>query len=78
MSADFLFKEKTGRILGCAFEVHKIMPRLDTKMIPRITHHDYLRITGLQAALILNFKNSSLEYKRVALTQRNTSSHLQS
>jgi GxxExxY protein len=125
MSADFLYKEETGQILGCSFEVHKIMPRrqrekayeralvrefqlqsipydqqkqypvfykdtqvdvfipdliafekivVDTKTIPQITDHeraqicDYLRITGLKVGLILNFKNASLEYRRVILT----------
>jgi len=44
---------------------------VDTKVIPRITDHEigqmlnYLRITGLPVGLILNFKHSKLEWKRV-------------
>ena len=44
---------------------------VDTKVIGRITNHElgqmmnYLKITGLRVGLILNFKNSKLEWKRV-------------
>jgi len=44
---------------------------VDTKVISRITNHElgqmmnYLKITGLKAGLILNFKRSKLEWKRV-------------
>jgi len=44
---------------------------VDTKVIPRITDHEighminYLRVTGLQLGLILNFKHSKLEFRRV-------------
>ena len=46
---------------------------VDTKVIDGITNHElgqimnYLRITGLQVGLILNFKRSKLEWKRVVL-----------
>ncbi|MFM7183101.1 MAG: GxxExxY protein [Verrucomicrobiales bacterium] len=46
---------------------------IDTKVIDRITSHElgqvmnYLRITGLRVAVILNFKNAKLEWKRVVL-----------
>jgi GxxExxY protein len=46
---------------------------VDTKVIDRITDHEmgqmlnYLRITGLQVGLILNFKRARLEWKRVVL-----------
>jgi GxxExxY protein len=46
---------------------------VDTKVIERITDHElgqvmnYLRITGLKVGLILNFKRSKLEWKRVVL-----------
>ena len=44
---------------------------VDTKVIERITNHElgqmmnYLKITGLKVGLILNFKHSKLEWKRV-------------
>jgi GxxExxY protein len=44
---------------------------VDTKVIPRITDHEigqmlnYLRVTGLPLGLILNFKHSRLEFRRV-------------
>ena len=46
---------------------------VDTKVIDRITDHElgqmlnYLKITGLHVGLILNFKGSKLEWKRVSL-----------
>jgi len=49
---------------------------VDTKTIERITDHElgqmlnYLRITGLEVGLLLNFKKAKLEWKRVVL-QRN-------
>ena len=49
---------------------------VDTKTIERITDHElgqmlnYLKITGLEVGLILNFKSTRLEWKRVVL-QRN-------
>ena len=44
---------------------------VDTKVIERITNHEmgqminYLKITGLKAGLILNFKHAKLQWKRV-------------
>ncbi|MCF7957657.1 MAG: GxxExxY protein [Phycisphaerae bacterium] len=44
---------------------------VDTKVIDRITNHElgqmmnYLKITGLKVGLILNFKHSKLEWKRI-------------
>jgi len=44
---------------------------VDTKVIKRITNHElgqmmnYLKITGLKVGVILNFKHSKLEWKRV-------------
>ena len=44
---------------------------VDTKVIGRITNHElgqmmnYLKITGLKAGLILNFKRPKLEWKRI-------------
>ena len=46
---------------------------VDTKVIDRITEHElgqmlnYLKITGKPVGLILNFKRSKLECKRVIL-----------
>lgn len=47
---------------------------VDTKTIERITDHEpgqmlnYLRITGLPAGVILNFKHARLEWERLVLT----------
>ena len=44
---------------------------VDTKVIEQITDHElgqmvnYLKITGLKVGLILNFKRSKLEWKRI-------------
>ena len=44
---------------------------VDTKVVERITNYElgqmmnYLKITGLRVGLILNFKRSKLEWKRV-------------
>jgi GxxExxY protein len=44
---------------------------VDIKVIKRITNHElgqmmnYLKITGLKVGLILNFKHSKLEWKRI-------------
>lgn len=52
---------------------------VDLKTISRITDHEvgqmlnYLRVTGLEVGLILNFKYSKLEVRRVALSQKNNS-----
>ncbi|MEK6231153.1 MAG: GxxExxY protein [Luteolibacter sp.] len=49
---------------------------VDTKIIPRITDHEigqmlnYLRVTGLHVGLILNFKYSKLEFRRVTLSPK--------
>ena len=46
---------------------------VDTKVIPQITDHErglmlnYLRITGLRAGVVLNFKHPKLEWQRMAL-----------
>ena len=59
---------------------------VDAKAIDFISDNEigqmlnYLKITGLKVGLIINFKNSSLEYKRVALSdpQRQSQPPLQS
>jgi len=46
---------------------------VDTKVVDRITDQEmgqmmnYLKITGLKVGLLLNFKHSKLEWKRVTL-----------
>ena len=48
---------------------------VDAKTIERITDHErgqminYLRITGLQVGVILNFKHARLEWERIVLTK---------
>ena len=48
---------------------------VDTKVIDRITDHErgqmlnYLRTTGCQVGLILNFKHAKLEWQRVVLSE---------
>ncbi len=50
---------------------------VDTKVIEKITDHEigqmmnYLKVTGLKLGLILNFKHSKLESKRVVLCSKN-------
>jgi GxxExxY protein len=49
---------------------------VDAKVIERITDHElgqmlnYLKITGHQVGIILNFRNARLEWKRVVNTNR--------
>ena len=49
---------------------------VDAKTIPKITDHEigqmlnYLRVTGLQVGLILNFKYSKLEFRRITLSTK--------
>ena len=48
---------------------------VDAKTIERITDHErgqmlnYLRVTGLQVGVILNFKHARLEWERIVLTR---------
>ena len=49
---------------------------VDAKVVDHITDHDlgqmlnYLRITGLEVGVIMNFKRAKLEWKRVVLQER--------
>ncbi len=49
---------------------------VETKVVDCITDHElgqmlnYLKITGHQVGLILNFRHARLEWKRVVLTER--------
>jgi GxxExxY protein len=49
---------------------------VDAKVVEAITDHErgqmlnYLRITGHQVGLILNFKRAKLEWERIVLTHR--------
>jgi GxxExxY protein len=51
-------------------------PRMDAKVIERITAHElgqmlnYLKITGHPVGLILNFPRARLEWKRVVNTNQ--------
>lgn len=67
---DVIYKEhKVGEYIPDLI-VHNLVV-VDTKVIDRITDHEvgqmlnYLKITGLPVGLILNFKRSRLEWKRV-------------
>jgi GxxExxY protein len=48
---------------------------VDPKVIDRITDHErgqmlnYLRITGCQVSLLLNFKHAKLEWQRIVLSE---------
>jgi GxxExxY protein len=52
---------------------------VDTKVIEAITDHErgqminYLKITGLQVGLILNFKHAKLEWERIVLSENSRS-----
>ncbi len=76
-------KQEKHRVLYKGEVVGEYIPDLvvkrslivDTKTIDRITDHErgqminYLRITGLQVGVILNFKHSRLEWERIVLTR---------
>ena len=67
---DVLYKSKrVGEYVPDLIVLDSIV--VDTKTIDAITDHEigqvlnYLKITGLRVALILNFKHSKLQWKRV-------------
>ncbi len=69
---DVLYKgEKVGLYIPDLIVYDKII--VDTKVIDRISNVElgqminYLRVTDLRVGLILNFKRSKLEWKRVVL-----------
>ena len=69
---DVLYKSKrVGEYVPDLIVLDSIV--VDTKTIDAITDHEigqvlnYLKITGLRVALILNFKHSKLQCKRVVL-----------
>lgn len=69
---DVLYKSKrVGEYIPDLIVLDSIV--VDTKTIDAITDHEigqvlnYLKITGLRVALILNFKHSKLQCKRVVL-----------
>jgi len=49
---------------------------VDTKTVERISDHEigqmlnYLKVTGLQVGLLINFKQAKLEWKRVVLQRK--------
>lgn len=70
---DVLYKTvKVGEYIPDLIVLNKVV--VDTKVIDRITEHElgqmlnYLKITNLPVGLILNFKRSKLEWKRVVLS----------
>lgn len=69
---DVLYKAvKVGEYIPDLIVLDKVV--VDTKVIDRITEHElgqmlnYLKITNLPVGLIVNFKRSKLEWKRVVL-----------
>lgn len=68
----FYRETKVGEYIPDLVVFGKII--VDTKTIERITDQDvgrmlnYLRATGLQVGLILNFKHARLQFRRVTLT----------
>jgi GxxExxY protein len=72
---DIMFKEvKVGEYVPdlIAFDVVVV----DAKVVDNITDHErgrmlnYLRITGLNVGVILNFKHAKLEWERMVLSNR--------
>jgi len=76
------FRQQPGfEVLYKSVKVGEYIPDLicfdhivvDTKTIERIGDHEtgqmlnYLKITGLQLGLVLNFKHAQLEWKRIVL-----------
>ena len=75
-------QQKRFPVVYKSVQVHEYVPDLiafgavivDTNVIECITDHErgqmlnYLRITGLQVGLILNFKRARLEWERIVLT----------
>ena len=71
-SFDVLYKgQKVGVFVPDLIAFDSVV--VDTKVVERITDHErglmlnYLRITGLQVGIILNFKHRKLEWERIAL-----------
>ena len=64
---------KVGEFIPDLIACEKII--IDTKTIDRITDRErgqmlnYLRISGLQLGLLINFKNPRLEWERIILSQ---------
>ena len=64
--------ERVGEYIPDLIAFGKVI--VDTKTIERITDHEvgrilnYLKATGLQVGLILNFKHPKLQFRRVTLT----------
>ncbi len=71
---DVVYKTvKVGEYIPDLIVLGKVV--VDTKVIDRITEHElgqmlnYLKITNLPVGLVLNFKRSKLEWKRVVLSK---------
>jgi GxxExxY protein len=71
---DIIYKQvKVGEYVPDLIAFGKVV--VDTKVIDAITDHErgrmlnYLKITGLQVGVIVNFKRSKLEWERIVLEQ---------
>ena len=68
---------KVGEFVPDLIVLGKVV--VDTKTITKITDHEigqmlnYPRVTGLRVGLILNFKYSKLEFRRVILSAKSVS-----
>ena len=60
-----LLKEEVYQIVGSAIEVLNEIDRITD--VERGKMLNYLRITKLRVGVILNFKNSKLEWERIVL-----------
>ena len=61
MNADYPCQEETDTIIGCAFAVLNEIGQM----------LNYQKTTGLSVGLILNFKHSKLEFRRVVASTQN-------
>lgn len=68
---------KVGEYIPDLIACHNIV--IDAKVIERITDHErgqmlnYLRISGMELGLIINFKHPRLEWERIILTDQQVS-----
>ncbi len=56
--SDFQYREITEKIIGCAFEVINELGTGQAQII------NYLKATGIEVGLLINFGNPKLEFKR--------------
>lgn len=71
--------ELTGKIIGCAMEVHRILGNGFQEVIYQLEDvHlaqaiNYLEAYGMGIGLLINFGNTSLQFKRVMKPNKNYS-----